>query len=263
MASTAAFFQMDGFGEDYDVLPIPTTAFDSYMPQLNFVGRLFADPAATNVHDLENLLSPVESEPMHHPTLEEEPMSASDNEEEEEEETLDFGARFNISGQSDEMFPVDPFEERHLGMSPDTPSRPRQRTYSESKRYSPFPSSAAAAPSPMRAKLKLVAPKLSASLPAPAIAMPVPSQVADNKRCACCGCSNTPMWRDGRDGQRLCNACGIRWQKYGVCCPNCHYVPRKLENNSGECRRCQAALPPPVPTRRRSTSVSSAGKPGS
>eukprot|EP00053_Salpingoeca_punica_P013920 m.126384 g.126384 ORF g.126384 m.126384 type:complete len:396 (+) comp16334_c1_seq3:485-1672(+) len=80
---------------------------------------------------------------------------------------------------------------------------------------------------------------------------------SSGKRCACCNCMNTPMWRDGRDGQRLCNACGIRWQKYGICCANCYYVPRKLENNSGVCKRCKAPLPPPAPTRRRVGSVTS------
>lgn len=61
----------------------------------------------------------------------------------------------------------------------------------------------------------------------------------------------TPMWRDGPRGQRLCNACGIRWQKYGVCCAECTYVPRKNENLAGSCPRCEAELPPAVTTRRR------------
>eukprot|EP00051_Salpingoeca_urceolata_P010886 m.133775 g.133775 ORF g.133775 m.133775 type:complete len:632 (-) comp16895_c0_seq1:124-2019(-) len=75
--------------------------------------------------------------------------------------------------------------------------------------------------------------------------------------CACCGTTHTPMWRDGRDGIRLCNACGIRWQKYGIACPNCQYVPRKIENGSGECKRCGTPLPPPAPTRRRAGSAGS------
>jgi hypothetical protein len=174
---------MDGFGDDYDVLPIPTTAFDSYMPQLDPLGRFCADPVASNVHDLENLLSPVESEPMHQSYLAEEPMSASDGE--EEEESFDFGPAFAAGLQGEEVFAVDLSEERELGMSPDTPTRPRQRLLSE-KRFSPFPTH-----SPARAKLKSV-PKLSASLPAPPIAMPMSSVAplaADNKRCACCDCS--------------------------------------------------------------------------
>eukprot|EP00050_Salpingoeca_kvevrii_P006480 m.289686 g.289686 ORF g.289686 m.289686 type:complete len:429 (+) comp12170_c0_seq1:145-1431(+) len=77
---------------------------------------------------------------------------------------------------------------------------------------------------------------------------PTPS---DSKTCSCCGCSSTPMWRDGRDGNRLCNACGIRWQKYGVSCINCMYVPRKLESAQNQkCKRCGFELPPPEMTRR-------------
>lgn len=115
-------------------------------------------------------------------------------------------------------------------------------------------SSSVASPArPRPPKAMAPALKLSSSLPGSGLVLPS----SDGKRCACCGCSNTPMWRDGRDGQRLCNACGIRWQKYGVCCANCHYVPRKLENNSGACKRCHAPLPPPVTTRRRTSSTSS------
>lgn len=70
------------------------------------------------------------------------------------------------------------------------------------------------------------------------------------RACVCCNCTNTPMWRDGRGGMRLCNACGIRWQKYGLCCTNCSYVPRKNERGT-ICRRCNSELPPPELTKRR------------
>lgn len=75
------------------------------------------------------------------------------------------------------------------------------------------------------------------------------------KICACCHIQNTPMWREGRHGTRLCNACGIRWQKYGVSCLDCSYVPRKQERLSN-CARCRATLPPPEPTRRQQRSGS-------
>lgn len=81
------------------------------------------------------------------------------------------------------------------------------------------------------------------------------------RSCACCHCTQTPMWRDGRNGLRLCNACGIRWQKYGICCKVCFYVPRKLENSSGTCKRCNAELPPAAPTRRRVNSISNVKSP--
>lgn len=76
------------------------------------------------------------------------------------------------------------------------------------------------------------------------------SSKAPGRSCACCNCSNTPMWRDGRHGMRLCNACGIRWQKYGLCCITCSYVPRKNERGN-ICKRCKTELPMPELTKRR------------
>eukprot|EP00047_Mylnosiga_fluctuans_P001412 m.220178 g.220178 ORF g.220178 m.220178 type:complete len:249 (+) comp10327_c0_seq1:85-831(+) len=64
------------------------------------------------------------------------------------------------------------------------------------------------------------------------------------KQCACCGCTSTPLWRDMGKDMPLCNACGIRWKKYGVVCDVCQYVPCKQERESKTCKRCQAALPP-------------------
>lgn len=54
------------------------------------------------------------------------------------------------------------------------------------------------------------------------------SITGEKKQCVCCMATSTPMWRDGRDGQRLCNACGIRWQKYGVSCHQCSVSYRHL-----------------------------------
>lgn len=41
----------------------------------------------------------------------------------------------------------------------------------------------------------------------------------------------------------LCNACGIRWKKYGIVCDVCQYVPCKQERENKNCKRCSAVLP--------------------
>ena len=64
------------------------------------------------------------------------------------------------------------------------------------------------------------------------------------KQCACCGVTSTPLWRDVH-GVSLCNACGIRFKKYGIICPSCRFVPCKNQQNSKTCARCAAALPGP------------------
>ena len=77
------------------------------------------------------------------------------------------------------------------------------------------------------------------------------------KVCVCCQSTSTPMWREGKQHRILCNACGIRFQKYAVSCDSCEYVPRKNECLN-QCVKCQAPLAPPDPSRRpRSSSVSS------
>eukprot|EP00047_Mylnosiga_fluctuans_P012832 m.28004 g.28004 ORF g.28004 m.28004 type:complete len:251 (+) comp4486_c0_seq1:87-839(+) len=73
------------------------------------------------------------------------------------------------------------------------------------------------------------------------------------KQCACCGCTSTPLWRDMGKNQPLCNACGIRWKKYGVICEACQYVPCKQERERKLCKRCSAVLPP-APKRIRAAS---------
>lgn len=70
------------------------------------------------------------------------------------------------------------------------------------------------------------------------------------KTCICCGRTNTPLWRDIGVGRPLCNACGIRWNKYGIICSGCNYVPTKQERQYVHCVRCQAVMPEPVATRR-------------
>uniref|UniRef100_A0A8C5LZT8 GATA-type domain-containing protein n=1 Tax=Leptobrachium leishanense TaxID=445787 RepID=A0A8C5LZT8_9ANUR len=47
------------------------------------------------------------------------------------------------------------------------------------------------------------------------------------KKCASCKTQKTPLWRDAEDGTPLCNACGIRYKKYGVRCSGCWNIPKK------------------------------------
>lgn len=63
--------------------------------------------------------------------------------------------------------------------------------------------------------------------------------------CVCCEATSTPLWREGRKGDLLCNACGIRWVKYGIACESCKYVPRKSEATKLNCPRCETKFPPP------------------
>eukprot|EP00038_Savillea_parva_P005842 m.160286 g.160286 ORF g.160286 m.160286 type:complete len:521 (-) comp11924_c0_seq1:387-1949(-) len=78
--------------------------------------------------------------------------------------------------------------------------------------------------------------------------------------CVCCDATSTPLWREGKNGCRLCNACGIRWVKYGIACDSCKYVPRKSEASKELCPRCSAPFPPADEDaiRRRSQPVSGA-----
>ncbi|XP_072005577.1 GATA-type zinc finger protein 1 isoform X1 [Engystomops pustulosus] len=48
-----------------------------------------------------------------------------------------------------------------------------------------------------------------------------------SKRCASCKTQKTPLWRDAEDGTPLCNACGIRYKKYGLRCGQCWNIPKK------------------------------------
>ncbi|KAM8972480.1 GATA-type zinc finger protein 1 [Pelodytes ibericus] len=52
-------------------------------------------------------------------------------------------------------------------------------------------------------------------------------QARKSKKCASCKTQKTPLWRDAEDGTPLCNACGIRYKKYGVRCYNCWNIPKK------------------------------------
>lgn len=59
--------------------------------------------------------------------------------------------------------------------------------------------------------------------------------------CFCSSCSSTitPYWRDGWSSNvMLCNACGLRYQKFATRCPECRYIPRKEDGLGGNCIKC-------------------------
>lgn len=59
--------------------------------------------------------------------------------------------------------------------------------------------------------------------------------------CICTSCSSTvtPYWRDGWAADvMLCNACGLRFQKFARRCPACMYIPRKEDSLGGRCVKC-------------------------
>ncbi|KAM9685356.1 GATA-type zinc finger protein 1 [Trichechus inunguis] len=62
------------------------------------------------------------------------------------------------------------------------------------------------------------------------------------RRCASCRTQRTPLWRDAEDGTPLCNACGIRYKKYGTRCSTCWLVPRKSVQPKRLCGRCGVSL---------------------
>lgn len=63
------------------------------------------------------------------------------------------------------------------------------------------------------------------------------------KVCSSCGTRKTPYWRDGwESGIMLCNACGIRYQKYKKYCSECCTIARKDEKGKLHCPDCQLRL---------------------
>ena len=65
------------------------------------------------------------------------------------------------------------------------------------------------------------------------------SQVVDGRQCAACFVTMTPYWRDGwSEDLMLCNACGLRFQKFMKRCRKCCYIPRKEDNDSDHCPQC-------------------------
>lgn len=60
-------------------------------------------------------------------------------------------------------------------------------------------------------------------------------------RCSSCNQSVTPYWRDGwAEDVMLCNACGLRFQKFAQRCMYCKYIPRKEDGVDDTCPQCQA-----------------------
>uniref|UniRef100_A0A8C4Q522 GATA-type domain-containing protein n=1 Tax=Eptatretus burgeri TaxID=7764 RepID=A0A8C4Q522_EPTBU len=59
----------------------------------------------------------------------------------------------------------------------------------------------------------------------------------EGHRCVSCETKTTPMWRKTPAGKRLCNACGIRYRKYGNRCSRCWFVPRRIGNTKHICSK--------------------------
>ncbi len=65
---------------------------------------------------------------------------------------------------------------------------------------------------------------------------------ADGCKCTSCHQTVTPYWRDGwAEDVMLCNACGLRFQKFAQRCHSCMYIPRKEDGVEDTCPQCQAA----------------------
>lgn len=58
-------------------------------------------------------------------------------------------------------------------------------------------------------------------------------------KCTSCSLMITPYWRDGWNPEvMLCNACGLRYQKFARHCAKCNYIPRKEESMTSSCTKC-------------------------
>lgn len=69
------------------------------------------------------------------------------------------------------------------------------------------------------------------------------SSSAPHSECSCRSCSArvTPYWRDGWSADvMLCNACGLRFQKFATRCGKCSYIPRKEDGPLRECPQCKS-----------------------
>ena len=75
-------------------------------------------------------------------------------------------------------------------------------------------------------------------------ANPGGSKALAPRHCASCRTERTPLWRYAEDGTPLCNACGIRYKKYGTRCSSCWLVPRKNVQPKKLCGRCGVSLGP-------------------
>ncbi|EDQ87278.1 uncharacterized protein MONBRDRAFT_33447 [Monosiga brevicollis MX1] len=130
-------------------------------------------------------------------------------------------------------------------------------------KMAPAPRSRMAMSKPKIARAPKSTPPRRASTGSNPVRLSAPATSINHRaQCACCQSTTTPMWREGplvnNEPMKLCNACGIRWQKYGTCCLECRYVPRKQEKARGTCPYCQQQLPTNLTTRRRSLGTASA-----
>lgn len=69
------------------------------------------------------------------------------------------------------------------------------------------------------------------------------SSSTPHSECTCRSCSAriTPYWRDGWSADvMLCNACGLRFQKFATRCGKCSYIPRKEDGPLRECPQCKS-----------------------
>jgi hypothetical protein len=76
--------------------------------------------------------------------------------------------------------------------------------------------------------------------------MRVSRRISSHSPAECCKCTScqqtvTPYWRDGwAEDVMLCNACGLRFQKFAQRCHSCMYIPRKEDGVEDTCPQCQA-----------------------
>eukprot|EP00049_Salpingoeca_infusionum_P025883 m.22308 g.22308 ORF g.22308 m.22308 type:complete len:385 (-) comp8377_c0_seq1:4164-5318(-) len=88
--------------------------------------------------------------------------------------------------------------------------------------------------------VKVTAPKHPKPVSKPQKPAQVRPQGRKPKTCSCCKTTNTPLWRDLSSDTPLCNACGIRYKKYGLICTSCRYVPCKHEREERSCPKCHS-----------------------
>lgn len=63
------------------------------------------------------------------------------------------------------------------------------------------------------------------------------------KVCSSCNTKKTPYWREGWEPTIvLCNACGIRYQKYKKYCMRCVSIARKDDKGRLHCPECLQRL---------------------
>ncbi len=177
--------------EDFDanaVLPTPATFYDNFgnFGQAEALGsRGPLDPMPLNMADLDDLISPVDCETAIFGEPPAEDVETASDDDIDGDASSEFGEH-SKAFHHDDMFPFEMPEEKPLAISLDTPLRTLKVRPHGEKRYSPFP---AGAMSPGRPRARPVLSsnmKLSTSLPSGGI---LPPAGADNKKCACCGCS--------------------------------------------------------------------------